>query len=395
MKTKKSVAVICILLILSILLTACDSSRKESSRSERRKKDVKFRGNPDVENIDEYGFMYQKDLDVKWVDEPMITGVAFWDGDLSPNQYVSIVCRMNDDINEQYKLNRKLMKAYCFEWNEDYVWKKRDAVFTKKPVYYQHTETDIKGRSTSWYGYDFQIDMPGNIDPGKYTFALIRDDDVVELMIDFCVLKPVEPRSYPDDPVPVTTEKPVIYLYPLAETDVKIFLDYDGTLTCTYPEYNAGWNVTAFPDGTVFDKNTGRYYDYLFWEGTRSFDDYEFKHAACVAREDTAAFLEEYLEAAGLNDREIDDFISYWLPRLQASPYNLISFPSEEYTEWAKLDVDPAPDTLIRVYMVFATLGSYVEIPESMSLELPDRPERKGFTVVEWGGTELDNLYNT
>lgn len=382
MRTKKSVAVICILLMLSILLTACDSSGKGG-------KDVIFEGNPDTKNADENGFMYQKDLETRWVDEPMIQGVVDWDGDLDPGQYVSIVCRMNDDINEQYKLSKKLMKAYCFERNDDYTWNKSDALFSKKPVYYQHSENDTKGNSTSWYGYDFQIDLPKDIKPGKYTFALVREDNVVELMIDFCVPMPPISRPYSDDPIPVTTEKPVIYLYPQSETDISIVLDYDGTLTCTYPEYNAGWNVTALPDGTIFDKNTGRYYEYLFWEGTRSFDDYEFSHAACVAREDTASFLEEYLEAAGLNDREIDDFVSYWLPRLQASPYNLISFPSEEYCDWAKLNVDPAPDTLIRVYMVFAPLESPVEIPDSMMLELPSTPERQGFTVVEWGGSVL------
>lgn len=381
MKTKKSVAVICILLTLSILLTACD-------RFGNQKKDQVFYGNPDMETIDEEGFIYQKDLETKWVDEPMIQGVGSWDGELLRGDYVSIVCRMNDDINEQFNLNKKLMKAYCFERNDEYVWNKSDALFSKKPVYYQHTETDMKGITTSWYGYDFQIDIPRDIEPGKYTFVLVRDDGVVELMLDFCVPEPKPAYLYSERPA--ETEKPVIYLYPQSETDVSIVLDYDGNLTCTYPEYNDGWNVTAFPDGTIFDKNTGRYYEYLFWEGTRSFDDYEFEHAACVAREDTAAFLEEYLEAAGLNDREIDDFISYWLPRLQASPYNLISFPSGYYTEWAKLNVDPAPDTLIRVYMVFTPLEAPVEIPEHMALELPDRPERNGFTVVEWGGSVLE-----
>ncbi|MBR2598064.1 MAG: hypothetical protein IKE09_05915 [Clostridiales bacterium] len=78
------------------------------------------------------------------------------------------------------------------------------------------------------------------------------------------------------------------------------------------------------------------------------------------------------------------------MPRLQASPYNLISFPSGYYTEWAKLNVDPAPDTLIRVYMVFTPLEAPVGIPEHMALELPDRPERNGFTVVEWGGSVLE-----
>ena len=183
--------------------------------------------------------------------------------------------------------------------------------------------------------------------------------------------------------------KPVIYLYPTEETDVTVALDYDGELTCTYPEYGDGWNVTASPDGKIYDPNTDRYYDYLFWEGTRSFDSYEFTNYACVPGEDTAEFLESYLEAAGLNDSEIDDFISYWLPRLQESPYNLISFPSEEYNECAKLNVYPEPDTVIRVYMVFAPVDEPVEVPESNALTMPSGIERQGFTVVEWGGSIL------
>ncbi len=191
----------------------------------------------------------------------------------------------------------------------------------------------------------------------------------------------------------VQTEKPVIYLYPDEETDVSISLYYDGDLTCTYPEYDNGWNVTALPGGKIYDLNTGRYYDYLFWEGTRSFASYEFKEYACVPREDTAAFLESYLEKAGLNDSEIDDFISYWLPRMQELPYNLISFPSEEYKEWAKLGVSPEPDTVIRVYMVFTPVSEPVEVPESNALTMPAGTERRGFTLVEWGGTILPDKY--
>ena len=41
--------------------------------------------------------------------------------------------------------------------------------------------------------------------------------------------------------------KPVIYLYPEQEEDVSVELDYVGDLTCTYPEYNGKWNVTAQP----------------------------------------------------------------------------------------------------------------------------------------------------
>ena len=42
--------------------------------------------------------------------------------------------------------------------------------------------------------------------------------------------------------------KPVIYLYPEAETDVTVTLDYDGELTCVYPVMNGNsWMVTASP----------------------------------------------------------------------------------------------------------------------------------------------------
>lgn len=186
-----------------------------------------------------------------------------------------------------------------------------------------------------------------------------------------------------------TVAKPVIYLYPQEETDVIVNLDFDGSLTCTYPEYGTGWEVTAFPDGRIYDRNSERYYDYLFWEGTRSFDSYDLGNAKCVAREDTVDFLEEYLAASGLNDSETDDFISYWLPKLQESPYNLISFPNEEYAEWAKLDVYPVPDTEIRIYMVFVPLDGPVEVPASQALQMPAGVERSGFTVIEWGGTVL------
>ena len=56
--------------------------------------------------------------------------------------------------------------------------------------------------------------------------------------------------------------KPVIYLYPEAETDVTVTLDYDGELTCAYPVMNGNsWMVTASPDGTLTDA-VGQTYNY-------------------------------------------------------------------------------------------------------------------------------------
>ena len=179
------------------------------------------------------------------------------------------------------------------------------------------------------------------------------------------------------------TEKPVIYLYPEAETDVTVRLDYVGDLTCTYPAYDGAWRVAAAPDGTLTDEN-GQTYRYLYWEGT-SGTDYDFSTGFCVAGEDTAAFLEDALAQLGLNREEANEFIIYWLPQMQDNAYNLISFQQETYTDAAKLTITPQPDTLLRVFMAWKPLTKAVEIaPQTLTA-----PERTSFTAVEWGGAKV------
>lgn len=177
--------------------------------------------------------------------------------------------------------------------------------------------------------------------------------------------------------------KPVLYLYPEEETQVTVRLDYDGDLTCTYPAYDGGWTVTAAPDGTLTDA-AGQTYSYLYWEGV-SEADYDFSRGFCVPGEDTAAFLEDALARLGLTRREANEFIVYWLPRMESNPYNLISFQSAAYTDHARLVITPEPDSLLRVFMAWKPLESPVEISPQ---EFPTF-ERAGFTAVEWGGAEL------
>ena len=177
--------------------------------------------------------------------------------------------------------------------------------------------------------------------------------------------------------------KPVIYLYPEQETTVSVSLDYAGTLTATYPAYEDGWTVTAEPDGTLYDEN-GNEYSYLFWEGENNID-YDFSKGFCVAGADTADFLHEKLAEIGLTPREYNEFIVYWLPKMQDNPYNLISFQSEAYTDAAKLDIDPTPDSVLRVFMAWKPLGR----PQNIEPQTFASFERNGFTVVEWGGCEV------
>lgn len=177
--------------------------------------------------------------------------------------------------------------------------------------------------------------------------------------------------------------KPVIYLYPEEETEISVHLTLDGRLTCTYPAYHDGWTVTASPDGTLTDAKS-QTYNYLYWEG-ETYARYDLSKGFCVKGEDTAAFLEDALEQLGLNRREANEFIVYWLPQMQDNPYNIISFQAELYTDAAKLAVNPAPDTLIRVFMAWQASDTPVAL-EKQELSAPDRT---GFTVIEWGGTEM------
>ena len=133
--------------------------------------------------------------------------------------------------------------------------------------------------------------------------------------------------------------KPVIYLYPETETQVTVKMDYSGKLTCTYPAYDDGWQVTAAPDGTLTDAK-GQTYNYLYWEGETA-TGYDLSEGFCVPGADTAAFLEDALARLGLNRKEANEFIVYWLPQMEDNPYNLITFQQEAYTEAAKLTVEP------------------------------------------------------
>lgn len=182
--------------------------------------------------------------------------------------------------------------------------------------------------------------------------------------------------------------KPIIYLYPTKKTkvNVKLKLSSDlGELTTTYPKYPAkgGWKVTANPNGLL--SGYGNTYNYLYWEGVCEKFPWDFSHGFVVKGSDSAKFLEKSLPKLGLNRREANEFIVYWLPKMEANKWNLVSFQGKKYTDNAKLQVSPKPKTTIRVYMAFKALDKPIKVkPQTLKA-----PKRSGFTVIEWGGTEV------
>ena len=84
-----------------------------------------------------------------------------------------------------------------------------------------------------------------------------------------------------------------------------------------------------------------------------------------------------------MNDKESCDFITYWLPVLKRNKISLYSFQNEEFFKNIEMKIEPKPDSILRIFLSIKKLDKIVDI-EEQKLE---RFERKGFTVVEWGGS--------
>lgn len=183
----------------------------------------------------------------------------------------------------------------------------------------------------------------------------------------------------------ITYHKPIIYIYPEEDMDVSIKVNHPEKFTVTYPKYDNGWEVRALKDGTLIDKNNKKYYA-LYWESDNPGSNSVKEDGFVVKGEDSISFLEEKLSILGLNYKESNEFIMYWLPKLEKNNYNYIRFQTmDEINNNMSLDINPEPDTLIRVVMEYKALDKKIEVKEQQLTKV----ERNGYTVVEWGGTEI------
>lgn len=185
----------------------------------------------------------------------------------------------------------------------------------------------------------------------------------------------------------VHTDKPIIYLYPQETTRITVKLGNPDKVTCSYPQYNGnGWDVIANPDGNLVDNKTGKNLYSLYWEGKGSAK-INMSEGFIVKGKDVAKFLEEKLQILGLTEREMEEFIIYWLPKMENNKYNYIRFATlEEINEYMPLEFSKKPDTLIRVLMQFKKIEEPIEVKEQKLTPII----REGFIAVEWGGTEIN-----
>jgi hypothetical protein len=179
--------------------------------------------------------------------------------------------------------------------------------------------------------------------------------------------------------------KPVIYLYPQQKQNINVQVSPTGGMNVSDPAYNDGWNVVADPESNIFNIADGKTYPYLFWEGIGSSVYKIPQRGFVVAKENLGDFFDDKLKQEGLIGKEIIDFKEFWVSRmlLENKPFYFVTFVDRATIDkLAPLNINPQPDTTIRVLMDYKALDNPIS---AKGFEIKT-PQRNGFTAVEWGG---------
>lgn len=175
--------------------------------------------------------------------------------------------------------------------------------------------------------------------------------------------------------------KPVIYLYPTTARQVSVRVGAD--VSVSEPLYPAtGWkNIWAEPNGQL--TYNGARYDSLFWEG-KGYGEYPgIISGTVVKRAEAATTIKRQLVEQGLNTKETTDFMIFWENKIPNKPYiRLTWLNTAQMNTLAPLYISPKPNTLLRVFLDMEGFDTPISLPAQKLQHV----ERKGFTVVEWGG---------
>ena len=177
----------------------------------------------------------------------------------------------------------------------------------------------------------------------------------------------------------VVVKKPNIYLYPQTTRNLSVALEFPmgGSVIQSIPLYSDGWNVSVEPSGKI-----NQQYDYLFYE-SKNPDAYQYDSGWIVGRDTLSSFFTNNLLLAGFSEREKNDFIEYWIPRLVDYPYYTI-YPqfANEIEKTIQLKISVSPDNMLRLFYV---IQGRSDVDKTLPAPLIPPFKRIGFVVTEWG----------
>ena len=173
--------------------------------------------------------------------------------------------------------------------------------------------------------------------------------------------------------------KPNVYIYPLEAIELAVTINFPqgGRVTESIPEYGNGWNVTVDTSSLIDNK-----YHYLYYESKQP-DVWQNKYGWVINQENLTAFFDENMRAYGFNEREIKDFIEYWIPRLKEYPYYSICPQTNGLIETVvELEFSLNPENILRLYYDIEGLNN----KDNKLLEPQiDSFKREGYYITEWG----------
>lgn len=190
-----------------------------------------------------------------------------------------------------------------------------------------------------------------------------------------------EPDEEKDCDTCLIVYKPNIYLYPTSQSQINIKLSFPlgGKIVTSIPAYEKGWTVDVSSLGIINDK-----YEYLFYESAQP-DVWQKIEGWTVYKPELKTFFEDNMHKYGFNEREIKDFIDYWIPRLIEFDYYEIYPQESNLIETAiKLDIYQKPDNVLRLFYLIKGVAS----KSNNELKIPGQISqfnRSGFSVTEWG----------
>jgi len=177
----------------------------------------------------------------------------------------------------------------------------------------------------------------------------------------------------------IVAYKPNIYIYPKEQIQLFVKLDFPmgGKIITSIPEYGTGWNITVNTNGLI--DNT---YSYLFYESTQP-DIWQKDYGWIAKTDELEPFFRKNMADYGFTGREIDDFIDYWIPRLNNySFYSIYPQTKQLIDKVIKLDLSKKPDNLLRLFYV---VKGHNKLQEKLLEPTIADFIRDGYFVTEWG----------
>jgi len=122
---------------------------------------------------------------------------------------------------------------------------------------------------------------------------------------------------------------------------------------------------------------------------------------------DISPYLDTCLKTLGLHTEARTSFITHWLPSLLKHEFVALRFvPQNSYSQAASMTVEPSPDVIVRVFMIFKGVlaeeigvwsSARARVQEDVSEwrkvvglpEVDQLQEKLLFRVLEWRGMEV------